>query len=400
MSLRSTLRLASVPAAIAAAALLALACEGTPSAPGDAGADGMATPTTGAIGQAKGGNGKGGGGGGTDTSGGGGGSTAPDPVVDDFDPKEGSQADTVDMVVIGSEFLDGDEVRLERDGKPADGTRTLSTTFVSSGELQARIEIDADATTGDAEVAVVGTGPGKGRKGVGSELFAVVANFVPKVVTFSSAAGSMLVPDIAGPVYEHGVCGVKALWDDDPQYFRFRPVDNGLSPKDERNLDRSCADFPRSATLDISEAPVVGYCVEPASSDGCLPSELVTPAGEPTLAQLAAQANAPVDDPEGREGLFSAALRPFEGDGTLAPGGLNVAYCLDGRQSGRPLRFDPDRNPGSSALAYALGSIGDVTHVETQPAPNNVGSCAHVRSNGQVVVVLLRIDFAYDVTEP
>lgn len=408
MSLRPTLRLASVPAAIAAAALLTLACEGTPSAPGGGSSGAVASPTTGAIGQAKGGNGKGGGNGGGGGQDGGGSSTA-DPVVDDFDPKQGFQADTVDMTVMGSEFLDGDAVRLEREGSPADGTRTLSTTFVSGGELRARIEIEADAPTGDAEVAVVGTGPGKGRKGVGSELFAILRNDVPKVVSFSSASGSLILPDDAGAVYEHGVCGVKAVWDTDtdpdpsvaihPGFFTFRPVDNGLSPKDERALARSCSDYPRSARLDISEARVVSYCVDP-SEGTCSAAEAFAPSEEPTLAELAARPSAPVDDPEGRETLTSAAIRPFAGSATTAPGGLNVAYCLDDHARGRPLRFDPERNPGSSALLYTRDGIGELAHVETQPPPDNIGSCAHVRSNGQTVEILLRIDFAYDVTNP
>lgn len=203
--------------------------------------------------------------------------------------------------------------------------------------------------------------------------------------------------------YLDGKCGVKATWEADPSFLSFRPVDNGLNKKDEKDIaaDPDCAGvYPRSATIDLAGATVRGYCVNPAGGDGCAPGELVTPAAGTTLDDLAGQGV--VDLPAG-ETISSLGTRVYaaadDGDASTAPGSVNTEYCLDDG-TGRPFRFDPGRNPGSNELAVTLAADGRPTRVATQPAPDNVGSCLHTRSSdGAQVVLLVELDFAVDIAE-
>ena len=95
---------------------------------------------------------------------------AGDPKVSSVVPDSSVVDVTLDVTVNGSGFDQGSTVALERQGVPAAGITTNSTTYVSSRKLIANITIAATADTGKYDVAVTTT---RGRKGVGIELFTV-----------------------------------------------------------------------------------------------------------------------------------------------------------------------------------------------------------------------------------
>ncbi len=81
----------------------------------------------------------------------------------------------LDITVSGAGFDRGTVVDLERQGVPAAGITTNSTTFVSAAKLVANITVAADADTGQYDVAVMTS---SGRKGVGIELLTVLYELV------------------------------------------------------------------------------------------------------------------------------------------------------------------------------------------------------------------------------
>jgi probable HAF family extracellular repeat protein len=95
---------------------------------------------------------------------------ATDPTVTSVVPDSAPRGVTLDVTVRGSGFDPGSAVRLEREGVPAAGITTNSTTYLTSRRLSANITIAADADVGAYDVAVTTSG---GRKGVGIETFAV-----------------------------------------------------------------------------------------------------------------------------------------------------------------------------------------------------------------------------------
>lgn len=88
------------------------------------------------------------------------------------DPSEGEQGQTLTVRVLGSNFEPGAVAEFRLDGVPPGKVRTNSTVYISDGELQADITVEADAELGLYDVEV--TTPG-GKKGVGTELFRVQA---------------------------------------------------------------------------------------------------------------------------------------------------------------------------------------------------------------------------------
>ena len=89
-------------------------------------------------------------------------------------PNVGSQATTLDVHVLGTNFAPGAVVTwlLKGVGDPAK-VRTNYTTYVSPTELIANITISANAggTRWDVQVALSSTR--KGKKGIGTELFTI-----------------------------------------------------------------------------------------------------------------------------------------------------------------------------------------------------------------------------------
>lgn len=92
------------------------------------------------------------------------------PSVDAADPPEGSQGATLEVRVLGSGFDNGSHVGWLLNGVPAGKIQTLSTSYVSRSELVATISIDADADLDAYDIEVI---TGRGKKGVGVELFRV-----------------------------------------------------------------------------------------------------------------------------------------------------------------------------------------------------------------------------------
>ena len=90
--------------------------------------------------------------------------TAADPSF----AKQGTVA--LAVRVLGSGFDHGSRASWERDGAADPKIKVNSTTFVSTSELRANIDIAADAVTALYDIAVYTTG---GRKGVGTEKFSV-----------------------------------------------------------------------------------------------------------------------------------------------------------------------------------------------------------------------------------
>ena len=87
------------------------------------------------------------------------------------EPSSAKRGTTLNIRVTGSGFEAGSVVGLERQGVPADGITTNSTTYVTSTQLVANVTIAVHADTGRYDVTVVTP---RRRKGVGAELFDVL----------------------------------------------------------------------------------------------------------------------------------------------------------------------------------------------------------------------------------
>lgn len=317
-----------------------------------------------------------------------------DPVVDATDPVQAPQDTTLDVEVLGDNFEPGSVAEFLLDETETDDITTNETRFVNKKRLVANITVSIDAATELYDVRVT-TPPG--RKGVGLELFEVASGTVSMETTIG--AGS-LQSDGNGP-YVNQECGVESNWEVEPSFYDFRPL-IVLNKKQEREIarDPACTDvFPRSATIDLASAVVRSYCVAPASQDECAAAEEVTPEPGTTLWQLAAAGIVGAPDPAG-EPISTFAIRLFDraadGDPSTVPGGLNTEYCLDDGR-GRPLRFDPGRNPGSHELLVTTGVFGEPMRIESQGDGKKVGSCAHTRSDGTIVVLNLELDILIEL---
>ena len=323
-----------------------------------------------------------------------GGTDGSDPVVDATDPAQAPQDTTLDVEVLGDNFEPGSVAEFLLDETETADIKTNETRFVNKKKLIANITVSFDAATELYDVRVT-TPPG--RKGVGLELFEVASGTVSMEATLS---GGSLQGDGSGS-YVDQECGVEASWEVEPSFFELRPLIR-LNKKEERDLEKdpACSDvFPRSATVDLASAVVRSYCVAPASFNECTASEEVTLADGTTLNQLAAAGIVDAPSADG-EPFSSFGVRLFDAgrDGAFstAPGGLNTEYCLDDG-TGRPLRFDPERNPGSNELLVTRGVFGEPTRIESQADGKNVGSCAHTRSDGTLVVLNLELDILIDL---
>lgn len=267
-------------------------------------------------------------------------------------------------------------------------------------ETPTEAALESVGATADAKPPWAGGGGGGDDDGGGGQDSGVTA------LVLTLGPGS-LMDDGNGP-YVHDSCGVEANWQQDPSFFDFRPL-IWLNKKQEREIadDPDCYDlegefiFPRSATIDLANAVVRSYCEAPASMHECVAPEADTPPPGTTVSQLAAAGTVDPPDPDGNP-ISTFATRLFDanrdGDASTAPGGLNTEYCLDDG-TGRPLRFDPERNPGSHEFLVTTSDDGRPIRVESQPYPSNVGSCAHTRSDGTIVVLNLELDIAVDLTE-
>jgi hypothetical protein len=92
------------------------------------------------------------------------------PTVTSTLPSEATRDTTLDVQITGSGFDSGSRASFERNGVVDPRVRVNSTRFVKSTSIVANVTIAADAETEFYDVAVV---TGGGKKGIGTELFAV-----------------------------------------------------------------------------------------------------------------------------------------------------------------------------------------------------------------------------------
>lgn len=111
------------------------------------------------------------------------------------DPDSATQDTTLDVVVSGSGFDQGSQAQWAIAGVPSAKVHTNSTRFVTSKKLIANITIALDAVTGLYDVMVTAS---TGKKGIGSELFAVnkKGSGVGSVSVSPSAATIMVLTSI------------------------------------------------------------------------------------------------------------------------------------------------------------------------------------------------------------
>lgn len=132
------------------------------------------------------------------------------PAVAATDPNSAPQDTTLDVTVSGSGFDEGSQTQWAIAGVPASKVRTNSTRFVNSKRLIANVTIALDADTTLYDVIVT---TASGKKGIGTELFQVIAKGhslgPPVSVTFADGAGDNVISDGRG-AYADGVCGVQA----------------------------------------------------------------------------------------------------------------------------------------------------------------------------------------------
>ncbi|HEY6110619.1 MAG TPA: hypothetical protein VIV56_17075, partial [Gemmatimonadales bacterium] len=88
-------------------------------------------------------------------------------------PDSAIQDTTLDVVVSGSGFDQGSQAQWAIAGVPTTKVHTNSTQFVTTRKLIANVTIAADADTGLYDVIVTAS---TGKKGIGSELFAIRLN--------------------------------------------------------------------------------------------------------------------------------------------------------------------------------------------------------------------------------
>jgi Tol biopolymer transport system component len=95
------------------------------------------------------------------------------PSVTATNPDSATQDTTLDVIVSGSGFDQGSQAQWAIAGVPSTKVHTNSTQFVTSRKLIANITIAVDADTGLYDVIVTAS---TGKKGIGSELFAIKAH--------------------------------------------------------------------------------------------------------------------------------------------------------------------------------------------------------------------------------
>jgi hypothetical protein len=128
------------------------------------------------------------------------------------DPDTATQDTTLDVVVTGSNFDPGSAAQWAIAGVPSSRVRTNATQFVNSKRLIANITIAADADPVLYDVIVT---TATGKKGIGTELFAIQVKFTPLPpgpsldFVFADQASDNVRSDGRGNDRD-GLCGVTA----------------------------------------------------------------------------------------------------------------------------------------------------------------------------------------------
>ena len=178
--------------------------------------------------------------------GGGGGAVS----VKSTDPSSSRQGVTINVKVVGSGFDSGSQASFALGGVPTSKLVVNSTAYISATELVANVTIAPDADTLRYDVVVMTT---TGKKGIGSELFAVIGDppatwFIPLDATGLSLASDGKYPTSDGfSAYASGVCGVSS---------RIFATESGSNSGDAtihtgmpKHADRKCASYPRKITV-------------------------------------------------------------------------------------------------------------------------------------------------------
>lgn len=134
------------------------------------------------------------------------------PAVSSVAPDIAARGATLNITVTGVGFDSGSVVALERQGEPAGGIRTNSTSYLTPTTLIASISIPADADTGKYDVAVFTS---HRRKGVGIELFEVLYELVEVGViggTWSLAAAINDLGQVVGTSCTEDCLGHGFFW--------------------------------------------------------------------------------------------------------------------------------------------------------------------------------------------
>jgi hypothetical protein len=140
------------------------------------------------------------------------GGTVTEVTVTGATPPAAPQDTTLNVEIAGTGFDRGSVAAFEINGVPDPKVRVNSTKFTRSTLLVANVTIAIDAVTAAYDIAVTTT---KGKKGIGTELFAVTEAPVTATWLIPLADGSLGVRsdrqfgDGTYSVYAHGVCGVE-----------------------------------------------------------------------------------------------------------------------------------------------------------------------------------------------
>jgi hypothetical protein len=256
-------------------------------------------------------------------------------------------------------------------------------------------------TSGEApEVGAVLAKGGQGGGGGPKEKFRDVDVHVP------SAAENALIGDpesVSGLDYIGGFCGTRAKA---ASSFSFWPFYGGMNRKEMKDYENNpdCwvngSLIRRWLRVDLASARVHKIC-RPGDSDfdpsleSCPNDNPSEHEGEMTLGEWAASSN-PLDDPAGRDTVRVASVGIFDSETGFSRAGLRIDYC---GAASHPLKFDASRFVGSNDVS--LSRSGSSTHIATQTGPDdNVGLCGHYdATSGQSMVLLLHVDFEYDVKD-
>ncbi len=202
---------------------------------------------------------------------GGGGGPDKGPKVNGADPPSSPPGITLDVHVLGSGFDEGSEATFLLDELPtAHIANTAPTTFVSSSELVAHIEVQSTAQLDLYDIEVQ-TARGKG--GIGIELFAVDQNWA----IFDDASGLRVLGDgEGGDVNNDGTVDPNGYADSDPcvrvSTFQVRTVSNTEACKDATDyrvlrLDQTDiaagdrVDFDQDGTVEVIEQAPARFSV-------------------------------------------------------------------------------------------------------------------------------------------
>jgi hypothetical protein len=303
-----------------------------------------------------------------------------DPIISGTNPTAAPQDTTLDVTVSGSNFSRGSSVTFGVAGTPNGQVVTNSTRYVSQRELRANISIAADASVGSYDVIVT---TAEGRKGIGTEMFAVkkkiqlaTLTVMPTLGANSDAlaaneAGTIIVGhsfDPAGYLYAVRWVMVNGAWT--ISKLPFTGSARAMGVNNQGDIAGYFASFPRYAVLWFASGSSIKL--------GC-----ATDVGEGTASAIAANARVVVGSVVGvatvwRDGECKQSLpsvtptgssyaTTVNGDGTVIGGSASLTYggstvpvrwrLVEGVWQIEQLDTRAGRVGGSNAAGDLVGSV-------------------------------------------